>query len=102
MASRLAYTVAFEALREVLVLDEIFAVGDVGFRAKCEERYWRLKREGHSILIVTHDPRIALEFCDRVILVEAGRIAADGSPQEVWTGYEALMQERARTGLRPA
>src|SRR4029077_20206593 len=39
MASRLAYAVAFEAVREVLILDEIFAVGDAGFRARCEERY---------------------------------------------------------------
>ena len=49
MASRLAYAVAFRAVREVLVLDEIFAVGDAGFRARCEERYRQLHRDGHTV-----------------------------------------------------
>ena len=57
MASRLAYAIAFEAVREVLVLDEIFAVGDAGFKAKCEERYRRLREAGHAVLLVSHEPR---------------------------------------------
>ena len=48
MASRLGYAVAFEAVRDVLVLDEIFAVGDAGFKAKCEERYRELRKAGHT------------------------------------------------------
>ena len=58
MASRLAYAVAFRAVREVLVLDEIFAVGDAGFRAKCEERYKDLRAAGHTMVLVSHEPRV--------------------------------------------
>jgi ABC-2 type transport system ATP-binding protein len=91
MASRLAYAVAFEAVREVLVLDEIFAVGDAGFRAKCEERYHRLKDDGHSVLLVSHDPRVIMEFCQRAVLLEDGKIAKVGPPQQVWSLYESLL-----------
>ena len=55
MASRLAYAVAFQAVREVLVLDEIFAVGDAGVQARCEERYRELHAAGHTIMLVSHD-----------------------------------------------
>ena len=65
MASRLAYAVAFEAVREVLVLDEVFAVGDAGFRARCEERYRELRAAGHTIVLVSHDPPSCRTFCDR-------------------------------------
>src|SRR5262245_9152445 len=67
MASRLAYAVAFQAVREVLILDEIFAVGDAGFRARCEERYRALHAAGHTILLVSHTPSIIGEFCARAI-----------------------------------
>ena len=65
MASRLAYAVAFRAVREVLVLDEIFAVGDAGFRAKCEQRYRELHGAGHTVVLVSHDPRVVETFCTR-------------------------------------
>ena len=57
MASRLAYAVAFQAVREVLVLDEIFAVGDAGFRQRCEDRYRELRAAGHTVL--AREPRAA-------------------------------------------
>ena len=75
MASRLAYAVAFAAVREVLVLDEIFAVGDAGFRARCEARYGELREAGHTVLMVSHDPRTISTFCDRALLLDGG--AAD-------------------------
>lgn len=87
MASRLAYAVAFHAVREVLVLDEIFAVGDAGFRARCEERYRQQRANGHTVLIVSHDPRIIRTFCDRAILLKDNRIAFEGAPQEVVDRY---------------
>ena len=83
MSARLAYSVAFKAVREVLVLDEIFAVGDAGFRARCEERYWQLRAQGHTVLIVSHDPRTIATFCDRAILLDGGRVAMSGSAREV-------------------
>jgi ABC-type polysaccharide/polyol phosphate transport system ATPase subunit len=83
MASRLAYAVAFRAVREVLVLDEVFAVGDAGFRAKCEARYRELHADGHTVLLVSHDPRVVESFCSRAILMDGGRIVAEGSGQEI-------------------
>jgi len=91
MASRLAYAIAFKAVREVLVLDEVFAVGDAGFRIRCEERYAELRAAGHTVIIVSHNPEIVTEFCDRAILLERGRIAAEGSPRMVTAEYNALL-----------
>ena len=87
MASRLAYAIAFEAVREVLVLDEVFAVGDAGFREKCEDRYRGLRAAGHSVLLVSHDPRPVTLFCDRAVLLDGGGVALEGSAEEVAGRY---------------
>ena len=91
MSSRLAYAVAFQAVREVLVLDEIFAVGDAAFRLRCEQRYRELRARGHTVLIVSHDPRIIREFCDRALLLHAGRIVHEGTGAEVAERYLATL-----------
>jgi ABC-2 type transport system ATP-binding protein len=91
MSSRLGYAVAFQAVREVLVLDEIFAVGDAGFRARCEDRYRRLRAQGHTVIMVSHDPRIVSTFCDRAVLLDGGRIVADGPASEVAAEYLTLL-----------
>lgn len=87
MASRLAYAVAFRAVREVLILDEIFAVGDAGFRQRCEARYRRLHESGHTVIIVSHNPHIITSFCGRAIVLDGGRIASEGLPAEVVDYY---------------
>jgi ABC-type polysaccharide/polyol phosphate transport system ATPase subunit len=86
MASRLAYSVAFKAVREILVLDEVYAVGDARFRARCEERYQQLKAAGHTVLLVSHDPR-AVSLCDRALLLEGGRVEASGTPADIYAAY---------------
>jgi ABC-type polysaccharide/polyol phosphate transport system ATPase subunit len=91
MASRLAYAVAFHAVREVLVLDEIFAVGDAGFRAKCEERYLQLRKAGHAVVIVSHDPRPIQQFCDRALLIEGGHVVAEDTGRATVSRYLALL-----------
>ena len=93
MAARLAYAVAFKAVREVLVLDEIFAVGDAGFRARCEERYRALAAAGHTVLIVSHEPRIVTTFCRRGLLLDGGRIVMDGPAAAVADEYLHLVKE---------
>ena len=95
MASRLAYAVAFQAVQEVLILDEIFAVGDASFRQRCEERYQELKRRGHTILLVSHQPDIVSHNCDRVILLERGQIAMDGPAAQVVDKYLERMRHLA-------
>jgi ABC-type polysaccharide/polyol phosphate transport system ATPase subunit len=87
MAARLAYATAFRAVREVLVIDEIFAVGDAGFRARCEARYRELSAAGHTTLMVSHDPRTIATFCTRALLLEGGSIVLEGTGAEVADAY---------------
>jgi ABC-type polysaccharide/polyol phosphate transport system ATPase subunit len=92
MAARLAYAVAFRAVREVLVIDEIFAVGDVGFKARCEARYRELAAAGHTTLLVSHDPRTIESFCTRALLLDAGRVVLAGSGRAVAKKYVELAE----------
>jgi ABC-type polysaccharide/polyol phosphate transport system ATPase subunit len=93
MASRLAYAVAFKAVRDILVLDEIFAVGDAGFRARCEARYRELRAAGHAVLLVSHELRIITSFCDRAILLDRGRVVAAGPAPDVVDEYMRVVAE---------
>jgi ABC-2 type transport system ATP-binding protein len=97
MAARLAYSIAFHAVRDVLILDEIFEVGDAGFKLRCEQRYRALSAAGHTVLLVSHDRRIITTFCRRAILIEGGAIAAEGTPEQVCDEYFRLMTGPAPT-----
>ena len=101
MASRLAYAVAFRAVREVLVLDEIFAVGDAGFRQRCEERYRQLQDDGHTMVLVSHDPRIISTFCSRALLIDNGHIAMDGSAGDVAERYVSMLTHPVAAAAPP-
>jgi ABC-type polysaccharide/polyol phosphate transport system ATPase subunit len=87
MSSRLAYAIAFKAVREILILDEIFAVGDQGFQARCQGRYRELRAAGHTVILVSHSPLIVERFCDRAVLLEQGRIRMEGPPRQVCEAY---------------
>ncbi len=93
MAVRLAYSVAFRAARDILLLDEVFAVGDVGFRSRCEERFRSLRRSGRTMIVVSHDPRTIRDFCDRALVIDAGRIQREGSPAAVVERYLELVAQ---------
>jgi ABC-2 type transport system ATP-binding protein len=95
MASRLAYSVAFKAVSEILVLDEIFAVGDAGFRARCEERFQALCEAGHTVLIVSHDTEVIEKFCTRAILLEGGKVLMAGAAASVCGRYLDLLTDGA-------
>lgn len=93
MAARLAYAVAFHAVREVLILDEVFAVGDAEFRERCQARYRELHAKGHAMLLVSHEPRTIAAFCDRALLLEAGRVTAEGPGDRIAQAYLDLLTE---------
>ena len=93
MASRLGYAVAFEAVRDILVLDEIFAVGDAGFQLRCERRYQELRTKGHTVLMVGHDPKIIARSCDRALLLDDGKIVMEGAAQDVADRYLSLLTD---------
>jgi ABC-type polysaccharide/polyol phosphate transport system ATPase subunit len=91
MSERLGYAIAFKAVRELLVLDEIFAVGDAGFKARCEARYGELRAAGHTAVIVSHDPRIVSTFCDRAILIDGGRVVHEGPAADIAERYVSML-----------
>ncbi len=101
MAARLAYAVAFRAVREVLILDEIFAVGDDGFKERCQARYREMHRAGHSMLLVSHDPRTIAAFCERALLLEGGRIVLAGPAAAVADRYLTLLTDEPSTPAHP-
>jgi ABC-type polysaccharide/polyol phosphate transport system ATPase subunit len=90
MHTRLAFAVATEVDPNILILDEIIAVGDLGFQQKCFERISSFHRAGKTILLVSHAMTHITEHCDRVILLEKGSIIADGDPLTVAEEYAAL------------
>ena len=93
MASRLAYAIAFAAVRDILILDEVFAVGDAEFTERCQERYRRLSAAGHTIVIVSHAPKVIANFCDRAILLERGAIRAEGDARQVAREYLNMLTD---------
>jgi ABC-2 type transport system ATP-binding protein len=98
MAARLAYSVAFKAVREVLVVDEIFAVGDAGFKSRCEERYRELSAAGHTVILVSHDPETVSTFCDRALLLEGGQIVMNDTAENVAKTYLSVCSHAAENG----
>ncbi|MDR3748767.1 MAG: ABC transporter ATP-binding protein [Acidobacteriota bacterium] len=89
MYMRLAFSVATEVDPQILVIDEILAVGDAGFQQKCFERIRNFKSAGKTIVLVTHDMSQIEEHCDRAILIEKGSIMADGPAAEVAELYRS-------------
>jgi ABC-type polysaccharide/polyol phosphate transport system ATPase subunit len=91
MSARLAYSIAFKAVRDILLLDEVFAVGDAAFKARCEARYKELADAGHTVVLVGHETGTIKRYCDRAILIEGGRVMLDGPPEQVTAAYHAML-----------
>ena len=91
MYMRLAFAVAIEVDPQILVLDEILAVGDMGFQQKCFERIRRFRESGKTILLVTHSMAVVEEHCDRAILIDHGSIIVDGRADEAIATYRTLL-----------
>ena len=89
MQVRLAFSIAIRAKGDILILDEVLAVGDAEFQQKCNDYFASLKG-GQTVILVTHDMYNVRKFCDRAILIEDGQIQAEGSPEVVAKAYENL------------
>ncbi len=87
MYLRLAFSVAINVDADILLIDEILAVGDQHFQEKCYKRLEELKQEGKTIVIVTHALNVVKEFCDRAIWIKDGEIKEDGDPKVVVDNY---------------
>ena len=90
MAVRLGFSVATQVDADILLVDEVLAVGDAAFERKCYEAFQRMKREGKTILLVTHDMGLVEHFCDRAMLLERGQMLALGEPREVGQLYHKV------------
>jgi ABC-type polysaccharide/polyol phosphate transport system ATPase subunit len=87
MYLRLGFAVAVHVDPEILLVDEVLAVGDAEFQEKCYDRIERLRARGTTIITVSHDIFSLQKFCDRIILLDHGELVADGDPEPVISEY---------------
>jgi ABC-type polysaccharide/polyol phosphate transport system ATPase subunit len=90
MSVRLGFSVAIQVDADVLLVDEVLAVGDAAFQHKCFDQFDRMRSEGRTILFVTHDMNSVERFCDRAMLLEQGQLISIGAPDEVARGYNEI------------
>ena len=97
MYVRLGFAVAVQAEPEVLVVDEVLAVGDLSFQMKCADRMAQVAANGATVVVVSHNLDAVRTLCDRALLVEGGRITADGPVVDVIGSYHAALGRGAAT-----
>ncbi len=100
MHVRLAFSVAIQVEADILLIDEVLAVGDAAFQQKCFQEFGRLKAAGRTIVFVTHDMGAVRRFCDRAMLLERGHLVHIGDPVEVARRYNELNFRRVREEAR--
>jgi ABC-type polysaccharide/polyol phosphate transport system ATPase subunit len=100
MQVRLAFSVAILGQTDLLVMDEVLAVGDASFQEKCFDTFSRYKREGKTIVLVSHNLASLEEYCDRVLLLDHGEIVADGPAAEVTATYQRMVVDHALAAER--
>lgn len=88
MVVRLAFSVAIQAKGEIYLLDEVLAVGDSVFQKKCERVFLDLKRQGKTVILVSHNLENIRQYCERVIWLENGKVVQDGPVDNVLKAYE--------------
>lgn len=91
MYLRLAFSVAISVEPDLLIVDEALAVGDASFQLKCFDKIRQLKESGTTILLVTHSTQVVIELCDRCLLLDHGRLLADGDPTVIAPQYLRLI-----------
>ncbi len=87
MVARLGFAVATAWMPDILILDEVLAVGDSAFTVKCLERYQAFLAAGTTVLLVSHSPQAVVASCTRCLWIDHGRLAADGPTEEVLGRY---------------
>lgn len=96
MYMRLAFSVAINVDADILLVDEILAVGDVNFQEKCFERLREIKSQGVTIVIVSHALGQIEQICDRTLWIDCGKIRAEGVPRDVHAEYLDYMNKKRR------
>ncbi len=96
MQVRLAFSMAVRAKADVLLIDEVLAVGDADFQRKCYEYFKRLKKDSKTVIFVSHDMSAVQEYCDRVALIEKSELVAISTPERITQLYRQLFN-----GVKP-
>jgi ABC-type polysaccharide/polyol phosphate transport system ATPase subunit len=93
MYMRLGFAVAIHVDPDVLLVDEVLAVGDEGFTHKCLDKFAEFRRRGRTILLVTHSLGLIERFCDEAVWLDGGRLHADGDPKRVVGAYLSAVEK---------
>jgi ABC-2 type transport system ATP-binding protein len=101
MEVRLAFSTAIRANADILLIDEVLAVGDAAFQRKCYQHFKLLKKQKKTVIFVSHDMDAVRKFCDRAILVEEGAIAADGEAEKITQAYLKLFSQGDSGAVKP-
>src|SRR5918997_7092824 len=96
MYLRLGFAIAAHLDPDILLLDEVLAVGDAAFQQKCLRRIGELKRAGKTIVFISHDLEAVEGLCDRAVLMQRGRLVADGAPRDVIAAYQRAASDLAK------
>ena len=102
MYMRLGFSIAVHVKPQILIIDEILAVGDQSFQEKCINHIYDMKRQGVTIILVSHSLDIMRKLCTRIVWMQKGQVRAQGSAEAIIQEYLALMQEHGQHGLRHA
>jgi ABC-type polysaccharide/polyol phosphate transport system ATPase subunit len=94
MLVRLAFSLMLEVDADVLLIDEVLAVGDANFQQKCADAFYEMKAAGKTIILVTHEMATVEEYCHRAMLIDGGHVQYIGDPAEVGRRYTRLNFER--------
>lgn len=90
MQVRLAFSIAIQAESDILVLDEVLAVGDEAFQRKCINVFEQYKASKKTIVLVTHDMSVVEKYCNRAVLIDQGRLLKEGTPHDVAHEYSRM------------
>jgi len=97
MQVRLAFSIAIRANTDILLIDEVLAVGDALFQQKCYDYFDKIKNSNKTVVFISHDMGAVQSFCDRAMLINEGKLIAEGKPVEVTQAYSALLADSAKT-----
>lgn len=93
MKQRIAFSIAIHCNPQILLLDEVFSVGDEGFKIKCEKKIKKLVENGISVLFVTHDLYSVKKYCKRAMWLDKGNVVKIGEPEEVCDSYLKSLEQ---------
>jgi ABC-2 type transport system ATP-binding protein len=97
MQVRLAFSIAIRAESDILLIDEVLAVGDAAFQRKCFDYFMKIKKEKRTLVLVTHDMGAVRRYCDRAIMIDKGKVVERGSPEKVAQAYQRLFSTEAES-----